>query len=409
MRGCIGRPFALQETLLAVALLFQVFDFKLVDPEYQITVKQTLAMKPDNLFMYAQLRQGVDLDRLETSLRHGGHDSQTEEGAETSGRDTQKEQQRPLYVFYGSNTGTCEELAGKLAISASHHGYNAQIDTIDSSRNQIPKAAPVIFITASYNGEPPENAAQFISWLESKESAAPGLQGVDYAVFGCGHRDWHATFGRIPTLTDALLHKQGANRIAPRGFADVAEGNIFNDFDEWEDTVLWPGIEARFGVAESITDASTRGADLDLKLSRDLRPLTLRHNVKEARVLSNALLTAEDVPHKRDMELRLPEGMTYKTGDYLNVLAVNNADQVKRVLRRFSLPEDAVVEVYPLRKHMTSLPIGRSVAVTELLSAYVELGQPVTTRVSATFCQHLSCPPRSFSTSHFQYVSFELY
>ena len=408
MRGCIGRPFALQETLLAVALLFQVFDFKLVDPDYQITVKQTLAMKPDNLFMYAQLRQGIDLDRLETSLRHGGHDSETGEGAETTGRDTQEEQRRPLYVFYGSNTGTCEELAGKLAITASHHGYNAQIDTLDSSRNQIPKAAPVIFITASYNGEPPENAAQFISWLESKESAAPGLQGVDYAVFGCGHRDWQATFGRIPTLTDALLHKQGANRIAIKGFADVAEGNIFNDFDEWEDTVLWPGIEARFGVAESITDASTRGADLDLKLSRDLRPLTLRHNVKEARVLSNTLLTTEDVPHKRDMELRLPEGMTYKTGDYLNILAVNNPEQVKRVLRRFSLPEDAVVEVYPLRKHMTSLPIGRSVAVTELLSAYVELGQPVTTRVSATFCQHLSRPPHSFSNSHFQYGFLEL-
>lgn len=382
MRGCIGRPFALQETLLAVALLFQVFDFRLVDPDYQVTVKQTLAMKPDNLFMYAQWRQGIDLDRLETRLHHGSHDPEAGEGTETSGRETQKEQRRPLYVFYGSNTGTCEELAGKLAISASRHGYNAQIDTLDSSRNQIPKAAPVIFITASYNGEPPENAAQFISWLESNESAAPGLQGVDYAVFGCGHRDWQATFGRIPTLTDALLHQKGANRIASKGFADVAEGNIFNDFDEWEDTVLWPGIEARFGVAEGITDAS---ADLDLKLSRDLRPLTLRHKVKEARVLTNTLLTAEDVPQKRDVELRLPEGIGYKAGDYLNILAVNNPEQVKRVLRRFSLPEDAVVEVYPLRKHMTNLPIGRSVAVTELLSAYVELGQPITTRVSATF------------------------
>ena len=392
---------------MAVALLFQVFDFKLVDPDYQITVKQTLAMKPDNLFMYAQLRQGIDLNRLETSLRHGGHDSETEEGAQASERDTQKEQRRPLYIFYGSNTGTCEELAGKLSLSASQHGYNAQIDTIDSSQNQILKAVPVIFITASYNGEPPENAARFISWLESKESVALGLQGVDYAVFGCGHRDWQATFGRIPTLMDALLHEKGANRIALRGFADVADGNIFNDFDKWEDTVLWPGIEARFGVAESITDASTRGADLDIKLSRDLRPLTLRHNVKEARVLRNTLLTAGDVPHKRNMELRLPEGMTYKTGDYLNILAVNNPEQVKRVLRRFSLPQDAVVELYPLRKHIGSLPIGRSVAVTELLSAYVELGQPVTIRVSATFCQHLSRPPSSRSDSHSQQIFLE--
>ena len=392
MRGCIGRPFALQETVLAVALLFQVFDFKLVDPEYQITVKQTLAMKPDNLYMYAQLRPGIDLNALEKSLHHVGHDSRTEEEVKTNGKQNEKEQPRPLYIYYGSNTGTCEELAGKLAISASHHGYTAQIDTLDSSRNQIPKDAPVVFITASYNGEPPDNAAQFISWLESKESATPRLQGVDYAVFGCGHRDWQATFGRIPTLTDALLCKQGANRIAPKGFADVAEGGIVNDFERWEDTVLWPGIEARFGGVKNIAHASTGGVDLDLKLSRNLRSLTLRYNVKEAQILSNTLLTAEDVPHKRGMELRLPEGTTYKSGDYLNVLAVNSPVQVKRVLRRFSLPEDAMVEVNPLRKHMTSLPIGRSVAVTELLSAYVELSQPVTTRVSEAFYNPLYTP-----------------
>ena len=112
-----------------------------------------------------------------------GHNSKTGEGAETSGRDAQKEPRQPLCISYGSNTGTCEELAGKLAISASHRGYHAQIDALDSSRNQIPKDVPAIFITASYNGEPPENVAQFISWLESKENAAPGLQGVDYAVF----------------------------------------------------------------------------------------------------------------------------------------------------------------------------------------------------------------------------------
>ena len=76
-----------------------------------------------------------------------------------------KEQLRHLHILHGFNTGTCEELAGKLAISASPHGYAAQIDTLDSSRNQIPKDVSVVFITASYNGEPPDNAAQFVSWL----------------------------------------------------------------------------------------------------------------------------------------------------------------------------------------------------------------------------------------------------
>ena len=113
---------------------------------------------------------------------------------------------------------------------------------------------------------------------------------------------------------------------------------------------------------------------------------TLKHDGEEARVLSKGLLTAEEVPHKREMQLRLPEGTTYRSGDYLNILAVNNPVQVKRVIRKFTLPEDAVIEVTPLRELMTSLPTRRTLAVTELLSAYVELGEPVTTRVCATFC-----------------------
>lgn len=389
MRGCIGRPFALQETLLAVALLFRVFDFKLVDPDYQITVKQTLAMKPDNLYMYAQLRPGMDLESLEKSLHHAGHNPQPEEEDKPNGEQYEESRLRPLYIFHGSNTGTCEELAGKLALSAPRHGYIAQIDTLDSTMEQIPTDAPVVLVTASYNGEPPDNAAQFISWLENMKDTDLDLEGVDYTVFGCGHRDWQATFGRIPTLTDELLSKHGASRVAPKGFADAADGRIFDDFEKWEDSVLWPGIEARFGVAENLIALTGEEVCLDLKLSRDSRSSTLRYDVKEACVLSNTLLTTEDVPPKRHIELLLPEGLTYTPGDYLNVLAVNNPVQVKRALRRFALPEDTIIEITPVRKYKTSLPTGRSISATELLSAYVDLNQPVTTRVGTGFCQDL--------------------
>ncbi|RYC58966.1 hypothetical protein CHU98_g7251 [Xylaria longipes] len=59
-RACIGRAFALQEVTLAVAILFQKFDFVAADPEYNISVKQALALKPHDYFMYAKLRPHVD-------------------------------------------------------------------------------------------------------------------------------------------------------------------------------------------------------------------------------------------------------------------------------------------------------------------------------------------------------------
>ncbi|OTA62204.1 cytochrome P450 [Hypoxylon sp. EC38] len=67
-RACIGRAFALQEAILATAVLFQKFDFKLADPNYEISVKQTLALKPHEYLMHAKLRPHVDIMSLQRDL-----------------------------------------------------------------------------------------------------------------------------------------------------------------------------------------------------------------------------------------------------------------------------------------------------------------------------------------------------
>lgn len=85
-------------------------------------------------------------------------------------------------------------------------------------------------ITASYEGQPPDNAAHFFNRLTSSDDQ-PGLEALEYAVFGCGHSDWSATFPRIPTLVDEILAKKQGKRLVPRGFADAAKGDIFSDFD----------------------------------------------------------------------------------------------------------------------------------------------------------------------------------
>ncbi|KAI2621242.1 cytochrome P450 [Hypoxylon sp. NC1633] len=63
-----GRAFALQEATLAIALLFQKFDFELVDPNYKLSVKQNLALKPEEYLIYAKLRPHVDIMSLQRDL-----------------------------------------------------------------------------------------------------------------------------------------------------------------------------------------------------------------------------------------------------------------------------------------------------------------------------------------------------
>lgn len=70
IRSLSGSDFAMQESILAVAILFQKFDLRFVDSEYKLTVKQALTLKPRDLFMYAKPRPGIDVLNLQRDLMH---------------------------------------------------------------------------------------------------------------------------------------------------------------------------------------------------------------------------------------------------------------------------------------------------------------------------------------------------
>ncbi|KAI0093019.1 cytochrome P450 [Irpex rosettiformis] len=52
-RVCIGRPFAMQEATMALAMILQKFTFELADPDYELEIMQTLTVKPKNFFIHA--------------------------------------------------------------------------------------------------------------------------------------------------------------------------------------------------------------------------------------------------------------------------------------------------------------------------------------------------------------------
>ncbi|CDO72209.1 hypothetical protein BN946_scf184970.g61 [Trametes cinnabarina] len=61
-RACIGGAFAWQEAQIALVTIFQQFDLAMADPNYKLTVKQTLSIKPANFFIRATPR--ADKPRL---------------------------------------------------------------------------------------------------------------------------------------------------------------------------------------------------------------------------------------------------------------------------------------------------------------------------------------------------------
>lgn len=59
-RGCPGKAIAEQEMITAWALIFQRFNIELADPEYQLKIKPTLTIKPDDFKFKVRRRPGKD-------------------------------------------------------------------------------------------------------------------------------------------------------------------------------------------------------------------------------------------------------------------------------------------------------------------------------------------------------------
>jgi len=386
-RGCIGRPFAMQEAKLLLAMILQRFDLTERDPSYQLKIKETLTIKPDGFLVHARPRDphSVKPRRSVTgqSRPSTGTAPAPEPVAATGPR-------TPLLVLYGSNSGSAEAFAQRITAGAADHGYAAQIGALDDYAGRLPTSGGLIVVTASYEGHPPDNAKQFVAWLETLQ---PGdLSGVKFGVFGCGSRDWIRTYQLIPKNVDAQLEAAGATRIVQRGEAD-AHRDFFGDFERWYGT-LWSTLGETFGKA---VPASAAGPLFEVEIVQESRAARLRHaELQPGVIVENRELVDVSSPlgrSKRHLEIALPAGMTYRAGDYLAVLPINPAPTVQRALRRFGFGHDSHIVLHKSRDSETSLPTGHPVNVYEVLAAYVELGQPATKNQVEALASATRCPP----------------
>jgi cytochrome P450/NADPH-cytochrome P450 reductase len=124
-------------------------------------------------------------------------------------------------------------------------------------------------------------------------------------------------------------------------------------------------------------------------------PLLRLNHMQRGLVVENRELVrgAESFGRSRHhIEIALPDGCSYRPGDYLVVLPENPAEDVGRALRRFGLPYDAQVVLRPSPGLQTLFPVGKPVMTGELLRSYVELAMPATRRVVAQLAASATDP-----------------
>ena len=167
-------------------------------------------------------------------------------------------------------------------------------------------------MTASFEGQPADNAAHFVTWLENDQDH-PAFSDIKFAVFGCGNRDWVNTYQRIPKLIDEQLASHGAKRLVERGEGDAAGSEFFESFDTWEKG-LWEKLAAvslvccvftglfTWRLQEFGTTGAAQPIGIDVKtvVAGTTRAEVLRQkDIALGTVAENRVLTSPNAPTKR--------------------------------------------------------------------------------------------------------------
>lgn len=342
-RACIGMQFALHEATLLMGMILQ--QFELIDhTNYQLKIKQTLTLKPDNFTMRVQLRDKKILDPFASATK------------EIVPADMKKEKQvhnasllginnRPLLVLYGSNMGTAEGIAQELAEIASQHGIRSEVAALDDRIGNLPTEGAILIVTSSYNGKPPKNALKFVQWLEQVD--AEGLKGVQYSVFGCGDRNWANTYQNVPNFIDEQLALKGASRFSLRGEAD-ASGDFEHQLKEWKNRMWTDAIKA-FGLKLNENDEMKRST------------LTMQYVNQES--------------------------------DFLGFFESNSRENVNRILQRYKLNGNDQVILTSSGHSASHLPLESPISLYELLSDSVDVQDVATRKQLRELADFTVCPP----------------
>ncbi|KAI0376191.1 cytochrome P450 [Hypomontagnella monticulosa] len=370
LRACIGSGFAQQEMLINIAMVLQRFQIEKADPNYKLTIKSTLSVKPGNFKMRVRRRPGRT---LMTGIPGGAPAESARRHREQHDKVNQpKLGDKRVTVFFAGNTGTCESLAQSLAKDAPDYGLNIDIRNLDAATEYLPTDRPCVIITPSYEGRPADNAKKFVAWIEQLSMKSQKLPpGIHYAVFGVGNSDWASTFHRIPRLVDQTLAQLGAERIMEAGFANVKQ-DLIGPWEDWSEQIL-----STLSDSTSRTRRTQAGVEVRIENNK-LSQMLGGDEMAAGTVVANIELADTSVgAAKRHVEIRLPPGCDYTSGDYLVIQGRNPEETVRRVMARFGLTEHDVMSVQESKKNF--LP-SQPMAVDHFLYSSVELASPVTKR-----------------------------
>lgn len=273
-------------------------------------------------------------------------------------------------IFYGSQTGTAEDYASRLAKEGSSRfglkTMTADLEEYDyENLDQFPEDKVAFFVLATYGeGEPTDNAVEFyefingddVSFSEKGGADEQPLQNLKYVAFGLGNNTYEHYNSMVRNVTKRL-DKLGAKRIGEAGEGDDGAGTMEEDFLGWKEP-MWAALSEAMGLEEreavyepvfEITERDDLNAEDDTVYLGEPNKNHLEgsskgpynaHNPYIAPIAESRELFHDKTRNCLHMEIDVSgSNLSYTTGDHIAVWPTNAGKEVDRFLNIIGLSD----------------------------------------------------------------------
>ncbi|RYP91390.1 hypothetical protein DL770_002530 [Monosporascus sp. CRB-9-2] len=316
-------------------------------------------------------------------------------------------------IFYGSQTGTAEDYASRLAKEGkSRFGLETMVADLEDydydNLDQVPEDKVVIFVLATYGeGEPTDNAVDFYEFITGEDvsfsqGADPPLGNLNYVAFGLGNNTYEHYNSMVRNVNKAL-EKLGAKRIGEAGEGDDGAGTMEEDFLAWKDP-MWAalvekmGLEEReavyepiFGIVErdDLTKDSPEvylGEPNKMHLEGSAKGPFNAHNPYIAPIAESRELFNVKDRNCLHMEVDISgSNLSYQTGDHIAVWPTNPGQEVDEFLSVLELDgkRDNVISVKALEP-TAKVPFPTPTTYDAIVRYHLEICAPVSRQFLGT-------------------------